>query len=165
MKSVHVNTLMYLTSWSQICLLPHFPEEMGKWVSSKTQEDSYFFRKSSWAFLNLKLGRIHEMGLQAQSACSTSCLCENKWVGSNASCQLDKISFSILTAGQRKECVLFIQLLFHADRHLEFQPCDRALCVQTVSSNVNCGVFPEVPAFPRISLKWDVAACPLKPQY
>lgn len=27
---------MYLTSWSQICVLPCFPEETGKWVSSKT---------------------------------------------------------------------------------------------------------------------------------
>lgn len=31
--------------------------------------------------------------------------------------------------------------------------------------HVNRGVIPGVPAFPRISLKWDVAAWPLKPQY
>lgn len=105
------------------------------------------------------------MGLQAQPTCGTSCLCESKWDGSNASYQLDKISFSILTAGQGKECILFIQLPFHADRHFEFQPCDGAVCAKTVLSNVNCGVILEVPAFPRISLKWDVAACPLKPQY
>lgn len=123
-----------------------FLKKWGSGFHPKSNRILTFLERAPGLFLHLKLRRIYEMGLQAQSACSTFSLCENKWVGSNASYQLDKINFSILTAGQRKECVLFIQLLFHADRHLEFQPCDRAVCVKTVLSNVNCGVFPEVPA-------------------
>lgn len=123
---------MYLTSWSHICVLPRFPEGMGSGFPLKPNRILTFLGRAPELFLNLNLRRCCEMGLQAQPICSTSCLCENKWDGSNASYQLDRINFLIPIGGQRKKCVLFIQLLFHADRYLEFQQCDRAICVKTL---------------------------------